>query len=96
MRASSRKGSSGGTHGDFARAVNEGRIPGPRIFPSGAVVSQTSGHGDFRGRLRTGYVCNSSDFGGAGTALNHQKQYGDSTGAEGVSSVHAAQRGRQQ
>lgn len=38
----------GGTHPDLARAVEAGLIEGPRIFPSGAVVSQTSGHGDFR------------------------------------------------
>jgi imidazolonepropionase-like amidohydrolase len=30
------------------RAIDEGTIPGPRIYPCGAMVSQTSGHGDFR------------------------------------------------
>ncbi len=29
-------------------AVDRGVIAGPRIFPSGAMISQTSGHGDFR------------------------------------------------
>lgn len=29
-------------------AIDRGVIPGPRIFPSGAMISQTSGHGDFR------------------------------------------------
>jgi len=29
------------------RAIDEGVIPGPRIFPSNAFVSQTGGHGDF-------------------------------------------------
>ena len=29
-------------------AVDRGVVAGPRIFPSGAMVSQTSGHGDFR------------------------------------------------
>jgi imidazolonepropionase-like amidohydrolase len=38
----------GGTHPDFARAIEAGLIYGPRLFPSGAVVSQTAGHGDFR------------------------------------------------
>ena len=38
----------GGTHPDFARAIEAGTIYGPRLFPSGAVVSQTAGHGDFR------------------------------------------------
>lgn len=30
------------------RAVDEGLIRGPRIYPSGAMISQTAGHGDFR------------------------------------------------
>jgi imidazolonepropionase-like amidohydrolase len=30
------------------RAIDEGLIPGPRIYPSGAMISQTAGHGDFR------------------------------------------------
>src|SRR6516165_11361278 len=30
------------------RAIDEGVIRGPRIWPSGAIISQTSGHGDFR------------------------------------------------
>ncbi|MCS4166036.1 amidohydrolase family protein [Sphingobacterium paramultivorum] len=29
-------------------AIDKGKILGPRIWPSGAVVSQTAGHGDFR------------------------------------------------
>ncbi|MCC6171749.1 MAG: amidohydrolase family protein [Gammaproteobacteria bacterium] len=35
------------------QAIDEGLLPGPRIFPSGAMVSQTSGHGDFRARSGT-------------------------------------------
>ncbi|MFT3988298.1 amidohydrolase family protein [Aestuariivirga sp.] len=30
------------------RAIDMGMTPGPRIWPSGAMISQTSGHGDFR------------------------------------------------
>ena len=30
------------------RAIDEGVTLGPRIYPSGAFISQTSGHGDFR------------------------------------------------
>lgn len=30
------------------RAIDEGVIAGPRIWPSGAMISQTSGHGDYR------------------------------------------------
>ena len=29
-------------------AIDEGLVPGPRIYPSGPFISQTSGHGDFR------------------------------------------------
>lgn len=29
-------------------AIDAGKIEGPRVWPSGAVVSQTAGHGDFR------------------------------------------------
>ena len=32
------------------RAIEEGLVDGPRIYPSGAFISQTSGHGDFRAR----------------------------------------------
>ena len=38
----------GGTHPDFARAIEAGVIYGPRVFPSGAILSQTAGHGDWR------------------------------------------------
>ena len=30
------------------RAIDDGIVPGPRIWPSGAMISQTGGHGDFR------------------------------------------------
>jgi imidazolonepropionase-like amidohydrolase len=30
------------------RAIDEGVLPGPRIYPSGAMITVTSGHGDFR------------------------------------------------
>ncbi|MFC3616434.1 amidohydrolase family protein [Lutimaribacter marinistellae] len=33
---------------DIARATDEGLIEGPRVFPSGPAISQTSGHMDFR------------------------------------------------
>jgi imidazolonepropionase-like amidohydrolase len=38
----------GGPVFGLKRAIDEGAIKGPRIFPSGAMISQTSGHGDFR------------------------------------------------
>lgn len=38
----------GGPSFGLKRAIDEGLYPGPRIYPSGAMISQTSGHGDFR------------------------------------------------
>lgn len=38
----------GGPVFGLKRAIDEGLVGGPRIFPSGAFISQTSGHGDFR------------------------------------------------
>ena len=38
----------GGPVFGLKRAIDEGVVIGPRIYPSGAFISQTSGHGDFR------------------------------------------------
>jgi len=38
----------GGPVFGLKRAIDEGVMLGPRIYPSGAFISQTSGHGDFR------------------------------------------------
>ncbi|MCJ7468194.1 MAG: amidohydrolase family protein [Maribacter sp.] len=38
----------GGPVFGLKRAIDEGLTPGPRIYPSGAFISQTSGHGDAR------------------------------------------------
>ena len=38
----------GGPVFGLKRAIDEGVAKGPRIYPSGAMISQTSGHGDFR------------------------------------------------
>ncbi|MBR8829727.1 MAG: hypothetical protein N5P05_001321 [Chroococcopsis gigantea SAG 12.99] len=38
----------GGPTFDLKKAIDQGKTPGPRIYPSGAMISQTSGHGDFR------------------------------------------------
>ena len=40
----------GGPSFALKRAIDEGIVHGPRIFPAGAMISQTSGHGDFRMR----------------------------------------------
>jgi imidazolonepropionase-like amidohydrolase len=38
----------GGPTFGLKRAIDEGLVAGPRIYPSGAFISQTAGHGDFR------------------------------------------------
>lgn len=38
--------------GGFAQAVEQGYLRGPRILPSGAPISQTGGHGDWRARYQ--------------------------------------------
>jgi len=38
----------GGLAFALKRAIDEGTLAGPRIYPSGATISITSGHGDFR------------------------------------------------
>ncbi|MCL7999956.1 amidohydrolase family protein [Brucella sp. 21LCYQ03] len=40
----------GGPSFALKRAIDESRFMGPRIYPAGAMISQTSGHGDFRMR----------------------------------------------
>ena len=38
----------GGPAIGLARAIDHGKVPGPRVYPSGPVISQTSGHGEHR------------------------------------------------
>ena len=38
----------GDTTPDLAKEINDGALIGPRIFSSGAYISQNSGHGDWR------------------------------------------------
>jgi imidazolonepropionase-like amidohydrolase len=38
----------GGPAFSLKRAIDEGLLPGPRIYPSGAIITITSGHGNFR------------------------------------------------
>jgi imidazolonepropionase-like amidohydrolase len=33
---------------ELKKVIDQGAVVGPRIYPSGAMISQTSGHGDFR------------------------------------------------
>jgi imidazolonepropionase-like amidohydrolase len=41
------------------RAIDGGVVKGPRIWPSGAMISQTSGHGDFRNTIELPWTPNS-------------------------------------
>jgi imidazolonepropionase-like amidohydrolase len=59
----------GGPTFGLKRAIDEGIVAGPRIYPSGAFLSQSGGHGDFRLRNEVprgarGYL-SSSEYGGA-------------------------------
>ncbi|EIM30494.1 metal-dependent hydrolase family protein [Microvirga lotononidis] len=38
----------GGPAFSLKRAIDQGLLPGPRIYPSGAMITVTGGHGDFR------------------------------------------------
>lgn len=69
----------GGPAFALKRAIDEGRMPGPRIFPSGAMISQTSGHGDFRLRSEVPR--------GAGNDLSLSEQAGITAIADGAPEV---------
>ncbi|MEM7146938.1 MAG: amidohydrolase family protein [Verrucomicrobiota bacterium] len=45
----------GGPAFGLQRNIDGGIIKGPRIYPSGGFISQTSGHGDFRDRADAGF-----------------------------------------
>jgi len=74
----------GGNVFALKRAVDEGLSPGPRIYPSGAVLSQTSGHADFRTPIES-----HPRFGGH---LPYISQEGNAMIVDGVSEVLAATR----
>jgi len=69
----------GGSVFGVKRAIDEGLAEGPRIYPSGAYISQTSGHGDFRGANDVPE--------NAGTALDYQQRVGHTLIADGVPEV---------
>jgi imidazolonepropionase-like amidohydrolase len=74
----------GGPVFGLKRAIDEGLVAGPRIFPSGAFISQTSGHGDFRGRYEVPRgICGH---------LSHQELVGAVAIADGVGEVLRAVR----
>jgi imidazolonepropionase-like amidohydrolase len=60
----------GGPSFGLKKAIDDATISGPRIWPSGAIISQTSGHGDFRNVNERpvslgGYLHHSETIGGA-------------------------------
>lgn len=69
----------GGPAFALKRAIDEGVVAGPRIFPSGAMISQTSGHGDFRMRHEVPR--------GSTTPLNEIERQGVATIADGETEV---------
>ncbi len=74
----------GGPVFGIKKAIDEGLLEGPRIFPSGALISQTSGHGDFS------HVYDGPRAFGA--APPRFEQLGISRVADGVDEVLAATR----
>lgn len=50
----------GGPIFGLKRAIDQGLVQGPRIWPSGATISQTAGHGDFR--LPTDFPSRPGDY----------------------------------
>ncbi len=76
----------GGPAFGLQRAIDRGRFIGPRVYPSGAFLSQTSGHGDFRDRADGGFSIND-----AGDLSNFERM-GFGTVANGVPEVLKATR----
>jgi imidazolonepropionase-like amidohydrolase len=66
------------------KAIDEGAINGPRIWPSGAMISQTSGHGDFRNINERPIAL--------GGNLHHSEEVGATVIADGKDAVLVAVR----
>ena len=76
----------GGPVFGLQRAIDRGAFIGPRVYPSGAFISQTSGHGDFRDRADGGFSIND-----AGDLSNFERM-GIGNVANGVPEVLKATR----
>ena len=74
----------GGPAFGLKMAIDRGALPGPRIFPSGAMISQTSGHGDFRLLSELPRM--------PGTPANNIEQQGVALTADGADAVLRAVR----
>lgn len=75
----------GGPTFGLKRAIDENIIAGPRIFPSGAIISQTGGHGDFRAPydMPLPFDC---------CHLTHTEEIGAAIIADGIDAVTVAAR----
>jgi len=69
----------GGNCFPICKATDQGLIEGPRIYPSGGYISQTSGHGDFRGPNDVPE--------NPGTPLDYMQRTGHTLIADGVPEV---------
>jgi imidazolonepropionase-like amidohydrolase len=76
----------GGPTFGLARALDNGRVIGPRLYPSGGFISQTSGHGDFRDRADPGFSIHD-----AGDRSNFER-FGIGNVADGLGEVLKATR----
>jgi len=76
----------GGPAFGLQRNIDAGIIIGPRVYPSGGFISQTSGHGDFRERGDGGFSVRT-----AGDLSNFERM-GIGNVADGVPAVLAATR----
>jgi imidazolonepropionase-like amidohydrolase len=76
----------GGPTFALRRNIDAGYLIGPRIYPSGGFISQTSGHGDFRDRADAGF-----SFQDAGDLSNFERM-GIGNVADGVPEVLKATR----
>jgi imidazolonepropionase-like amidohydrolase len=74
----------GGPSFGIKMAIDQGLVQGPRIYPSGAFISQTSGHGDFRMPYETPR--------GKLGCLSHTELTGAAAIADGVEEVLRAAR----
>jgi imidazolonepropionase-like amidohydrolase len=74
----------GGPSFGLKKAIDEGVVAGPRIWPSGSIISQTSGHGDFRSVNERPVSL--------GGNLHHSEDIGGATIADGKDAVLVAVR----
>lgn len=75
----------GGPVFGLKKAIDEGILPGPRIYPSGAIITETGGHGDFRMvyDIPQPFDC---------CGLTHTEKIGAALVADGVDAVTVASR----